>query len=193
MNPLFEQDAFVIKRKKLSTDKLRVFSGADTFLMYAEQKIKWKPPFTATIRVWADEDKRLEILTATDAGGHEYENFLEVKDVVTGESVGGIGFDMNIIKDGYKMMDSNGELLAEIKEPGFGRSLARLVSRGMIAQKLVVLMGDQTVGTMEQKHALVGNHLRIEMNPQSAAKVDHRLVVAAGVFIAAYQAKEDLD
>ena len=193
MNPLFQQDSFVIKRKKLSTDKLRVFSSNGDFLMYAENKIKWKPPFTAAVHVYADEQKLQEILVATDAGGHEYDNFLEVKDLVSGESVGGIGFDMNLVKDGWKIMDASGAVLAAIKEKSFGRSIIRLFSRGMVAQKMLITMGDHTVGTMNQKHAMVGNRLHIDLTQEGSSKLDHRLVVAAGVFIAAYQAKEDLD
>jgi hypothetical protein len=193
MNPLFQPDTFVIKRKKLSTDKLRVFSDSGDFLMYAEQKIKWKPPWTATIRFYADELKAQEILRATDAGGREYTNFLEVTDPVSGESVGGLGVNMGFIKDGWKIMDPAGQVLAEIREKSFGRSMMRLLSRGAIAQKLVVLMGDQAVGTMRQKHSFIGNRLLVNIMPEASGKLDHRLVVAAAVLVAAYQAKEDLD
>ena len=193
MNPLFQPDTFVIKRKKLSTDKLRVFSDSGAFLMYAEQKIKWTPPFTATIRFYADELKAQEILRATDAGGREYSNFLEVTDPVSGESVGGIGVNMGFIKDGWKIMDTAGQVLAEIREKGFGRSMMRVFSSGAIAQKLVVRMGDQVVGTMRQKHSFIGNRLLVNIAPEASTRLDHRLVVAAAVFVAAYQAKIDMD
>ena len=193
MNPLFQSDTFVIKRKKLSTDKLRAFSDGGDFLMYAEQKIKWTPPFTATIRFYADELKQQEILLATDAGGHEYTNFLEVTDPVSGESVGGLGLNMSFIKEAWKIMDPAGQVLAEIRETSFSRSLMRQVSFGAIAQKLTVTIGDETIATMKQKHAVVGNHLHVNIVPEASGRLDHRLVVAAGVFVAAYQAKEDMD
>lgn len=193
MNPVFQPNAFVIKRKGISTDKLRVFSGNGDFLMYAEQKVKWTPPFTATITVYADDQKQQEILRATDAGGKEYENFLEVTDPVSGESVGGLGIEMGWVKEGWKIMDPAGQLLAEIREPGAGRSIMRQLSRGAVSQKLDVVMGDETVATMRQKNALFGKYLNVEILPQASGKLDHRLMVAAGVFVAAYQAKEDLD
>jgi len=193
MNPLFQPDAFVIKRKGLSTDKLRVFSGNGDFLMYAEQKVKWTAPFTATVRIFADDQKQQEILRASDAGGREYENFLEVTDPVSGESVGGLGLDMGFIKDGWKIMDPAGQVLATVGEKSAGRSLARQLSGGAIAQKLDVKMGGETIATLRQKHALIGNHLHAEFAPQASARLDHRLLVAAAVFVAAYQAKEDLD
>jgi hypothetical protein len=176
MNLLFQPNTFVLKRKKLSTDKLRVFDGGGKFLMYAEQKISWTPPFTAAIRVFADELGQQEILVATDAGGREYANFLEVTDPIAGESVGGIGVAGGFFKDGWKIMDQKGAILAEIREKSFLRSIMRLMTRGAVAQRLIVVMGDETVATMRQKHAL-----------------DHRLVVAAAVMVAAYQAKVDMD
>jgi hypothetical protein len=193
MNSLFQADTFVIKRKRLSTDKLRVFSSGGDFLMYAEQKIKWTPPFTATVRFYADELKQQEILVATDAGGREYTNFLEVTDPVLGESVGGLGLDMSFVKAGWMIMDPAGQVLAAIREKSFCRSLMRQVSLGAIAQKLVVTMGGETVATMKQKHVVVGNHLHVNIVPEASRRLDHRLVVAAGVLVAAYQAKEDLD
>jgi hypothetical protein len=193
MNALFQPDTFVIKRKKLSTDKMRVFSENGEFLMYAEQKIKWTPPFTATIRFYADELKQQEILVATDAGGREYANFLEVTDPISGESVGGIGVDWGLIKDGWKIMDSDGQLLAAVKEKSFGRSVMRQLSLGAIAQKLVIVAGDETLGELRQKHALLGNNLHVNLATQYSSKLDHRLLVAAAVFIAAYQAKQDMD
>ncbi len=193
MNPLFQSNEFVIKRKKLSTDKLRVYSSGGDFLMYAEQKTKWTPPFTATIRLYADELKQQEILVATDAGGREYKNFLEVTDPASGETVGGLGLDMSFVKEGWTIMDAAGNVLAQIKEKSFGRSLMRQVSSGAIAQKLSVVMGDETVATMHQKHALVGNHLHVNISPEAAGRLDNRLLMAAGVLVAAYQAKEDLD
>lgn len=193
MDLLFQQNKFVIRRKKLSTDKLRVFTADGKFLMYAEQKVKWTPPFTATIRVFADEQKQRELLVATDAGGREYQNYLEVTDPASGESVGGIGVNGGFFKDGWMIMDPKGAVLAEIREPGFFRSIMRSISMGAIAQRLVVVAGDETVATMRQKHALVGNKLLVEIFPAASNRLDHRLVVAAAVFVAAYQAKQDLD
>jgi hypothetical protein len=193
MDLLFQQNKFVIKRRKLSTDKLRVFTADGKFLMYAEQKVKWAPPFTATIRVFADEQKQRELLVATDSGGREYQNFLEVTDPVSGESVGGIGVNAGFFKDGWKIMDPQGAVLAEIREPGLLRSIVRSISMGAIAQRLVVAMGDETVATMRQKHALVGNKLLVDILPGASTKLDKRLIVAAAVFVAAYQAKQDLD
>jgi hypothetical protein len=193
MDLLFQPDKFVIKRKKISTDKLRVFSGEGDFLMYAEQKVKWTPPFTATIRIYADEEKQLEILTATDAGGREYENFLEVTNPVTGESVGGLGLGGGFVKDGWVIMDSKGGEIAEIREPSFARSLLRQVSNGAILQKLDVVMGEETVARLRQKRAFFGNRLHLEIVPEASGKLDHRLLVAAAVFAAAHQAKEDMD
>ena len=145
------------------------------------------------IRFYADELKAQEILRATDAGGREYSNFLEVTDPVSGESVGGIGVNMGFIKDGWKIMDTAGQVLAEIREKGFGRSMMRVFSSGAIAQKLVVRMGDQVVGTMRQKHSFIGNRLLVNIAPEASTRLDHRLVVAAAVFVAAYQAKVDMD
>jgi hypothetical protein len=193
VNPLFQFDSFVIKRKKLSTDKMRVFSSQGDFLMYAEQKITWKPPFTATIRVYADELKQQEILVATDAGGREYENFLEVTDPVSGESVGGIGLAGGWVKDGWKVMDSQGNMLAEVKDRNLGRSLVRIASRGIVHQKLAVTMGGEIVAEMRQKRALLGNHLLVDNAPGTSAKLDPRLLLAASVLVAAYLAKEDMD
>jgi hypothetical protein len=193
MNLLFQPNTFVIKRKKLSTDKLRVFDSGGKFLMYAEQKITWSAPFTAAIHVYADELKQQEILLATDAGGREYANFLEVTDPISGESVGGIGVAGGFFKDGWIIMDQKGAALAEINEKSFLRSIMRLMTRGAVAQRLVVVTGDETVATMRQKHAMVGNRLLVEIAPGESSRLDHRLVVAAALMVAAYQAKVDLD
>jgi hypothetical protein len=40
---------------------------------------------------------------------------------------------------------------------------------------------------------MVGNHLRVAIEPGASSRLDHRLVVAASILVAAYQAKEDLD
>ncbi len=192
MNPLFQPDVFVIRRKKLSTDKLRVLSDGGDFLMYAEQKVKWTAPWTATVRVWADEQKQQELLVATDAGGREYENFLEVKDSATGESLGGLGMSGGFFTDGWSIMDSKGAPIAEVTS-GAGRSFLRTMTNGALAQKLDVMVGDSKVATMNQKHQFIGKALRIEVVPGASAMVDKRLLVAAGVLAAAYLAKGDMD
>jgi hypothetical protein len=193
MNLLFQLNTFVIKRKKLSTDKLRVFDDSGKFLMYAEQKVKWTPPFTATIRLFADELKQQEILVATDAGGREYENFIAVTDPVSGESVGGIGVAGGFFKVGWVLMDTSGAVVAEIREPSFIRTIVRFMSRGFVAQRLTVVMGSDVVATMRQKHAMVGHSLQVNIAREASSRLDHRLVVAAAILVAAYQAKEDLD
>jgi hypothetical protein len=193
MNLLFQLNTFVIKRKKLSTDKLRVFDDSGKFLMYAEQKVKWTPPFTATIRLFADEAAQQEILVATDAGGREYENYIAVTDPVSGESVGGIGAAGGFFKVGWVLIDTSGAVVAEIREPSFIRTIMRLMTRGFVAQRLTVVMGGETVATMRQKHALVGHSLKVAISREASSRLDHRLVVAASILVAAYQAKQDLD
>ena len=192
MNPLFQPDVFVIKRKKLSTDKLRVCAGNGDFLMYAEQKVKWTKPFTATVKIWADEEKQQPLLVATDAGGREYENFMEVKDTATGEVLGGLGLSGGFFTDGWTIMNTQGESIAEVTS-GTGRSIMRTLSNGAIAQKMDVMAGGIKVATMNQKHKFVGKDLRVEIVPGASAMVDKRLLVAAGVLAAAYLAKEDMD
>jgi hypothetical protein len=192
VNPLFQPDVFVIRRKKLSTDKMRIHADNGDFLMYAEQKVKWKSPYTATVKLWADEEKQQQLLVATNAGGREQDNFLEVKDLTTGEVLGGLGLGGGFITDGWCIMDTQGATIAEI-ESGAGRSLMRMVTNGAIAQKMNVMAGGIKVATMNQKHRLVGKDLRIEVEPGASAMVDKRLLVAVGVLAAAYLAKEDMD
>jgi hypothetical protein len=96
------------------------------------------------------------------------------------------------ITDGWNILNSEGGTIAEVTS-GTGRSLLRLATNGAIAQKLDVTASGIKVATMNQKHALVGNHLRIEVVPGASAMVDKRLLVAAGVLAAAYLAKGDMD
>jgi hypothetical protein len=46
---------------------------------------------------------------------------------------------------------------------------------------------------MRQKRATFGNHLLVDITPGASGDLDHRLLLAASILVAAYLAKEDMD
>jgi len=194
MNLLFAATQFVIKRKGLSSDKFRIFSSDGKLLLYAEEKIQWKSPFTTSIHIFADEKKAQEILCAQDGKHEGYNNFLEVTDPATGQKIGGVGCDWaNFFEEAWAIVDAGNALVCTLRESSTKRALLHELTNGVIPQKLDFRVDEQTVGGLRQKSALIGHHLLVDFSQDSTNRLDHRLGLVAAIVVAAHQAKTDLD
>ncbi len=194
MNPAFQQSNYVIKRKGISTSKFRICSPKGDLLLYAEEKIQWKSPFTTTIQFFTDEGKTQEILLARDGKHVEYPSFLEVSDPSDGGKVGGVGGDWtNWFEDAWAVVGADGQTACTLREPSAGRAILSQLTDGLVSQKINFLAGDQVIGELRQKAALVGHQLLVDLSKDTAGKLDRRLALVAAIVVAAHQALDQAD
>jgi hypothetical protein len=194
MNLKFTSSNFVIKRKGLSTDKFRICSPGGELLLYVEEKIKWSPPYTTTIRFFDDEKKTQELLHAQDGKHKEYSNFLDVTDPATGQKIGGVGGDWtNFFEDAWGIVDAEDRLICNLREVSTKRAILHELMDGLIPQKFNFLIGQESVAELRQKPVLIGAQLLVDFSRDTANWLDHRLGLAAAIVVAAHQAQTDAD
>ena len=194
MHPAFQHNNYIIKRKGLSTSKFRICNPKGDLLLYAEEKIQWKSPFTTTIRFFSDEDKTQEVLLVTDGRHSEYSNFLEVTDPAAGGKAGGVGGDWsNWFEDAWAVAGPDGQTTCTLREPGTGRAILSQLTDGLISQKLNFMVGEQVIGELRQKASLIGHQLLVDLGKDTAGKLDRRLALVAAVVVAAHQAANQAD
>ena len=194
MNLLFSSPNFIIKRKGLSDSKFRVCAPNGDLLFYVEEKIKWAPPFTTSIRFFNDEKKTQEILSATDGKNEEYSSFLEVTDLTTGQKIGGVGGDWtHFFEDAWGIVDAEAKPVCKLRESSTKRAFLSELTDGLIAQKINYVIGEDIVGELRQKKVLIGAQLLVDFSKDTANRVDRRLGLVAAIVVAAHQARTETD
>lgn len=194
MNDVFSQTGYVLKQQGLSIGgKYRLHSlQNDEPLLYIEEKVKWIPPSTA-IHVYADEKKTKEVLTLKDSSSEGVE--MDVIDAESGQKIGGIGTSADdlseVIKDAWAITDVDDKPIGKVAEISTGQSVLRGLTEKALPQKLDIKVGETLVAELRQKVKMAGYELTIDFSMDVLHTLDRRLGIAAAIFAAYHQAKEE--
>jgi hypothetical protein len=190
MHPAFSHNTYVLKPQGLTlTPKFRACDPQDQSVLFSEQKNRWSMPFT-TIRLYADEKRKLELLLIEECNQTGTANTYQVTDSLTGEKVGAVAGDWTSwFEDAWFIADSNGSVIARIREKSTGRAILHNLVEGIVPQILYILIGDVQVAELRQKNVMIGHQLIVDFN-LDADKLDHRLGIAAAFLIAGHQHAE---
>lgn len=193
MNIVFSQSSYILKRQGLSiSGKYQVLGEQDDKpLLYVEEKTKWIPPSVA-IHVYTDEKKTQEVLTLKDSESDDIE--MDILDPESGEKIGGIAVAADTVKefvsDAWAITDANNKTIGKVGEISAGQALIRELISNELPQKLDILVGDTLVGELRQKAKLLGYEMKIDFKMDIMHGLDHRLGLAAAIFVAYHQGQE---
>jgi hypothetical protein len=193
MNIVFSQSNYILKRQGLSIGgKYQIFGLQDDKpLLFVEEKTKWIPP-SNIIHVYADDKKTQEVLTLKDS---ESADFVKViYDGESGDKIGGIAIVSDTFKefisDAWAITDANDNIIARVGEISAGEALIRELISNELPQKLDIFVGDTLVGELRQKSKLLGYEMKIDFSMDIMHGLDHRLGLAAAIFVAYHQGQE---
>ena len=189
LNPAFQHDQYLFRKKvlKLFGGAFHVYDERGDVVFFSKQKaFKLKED----IRVYSDESQNQELLKISTPQIIDYETTYNVRDVTTGESVGALrrkGF-RSFIKDEWKILSSTGQEIGKLTEISM---MAALLSRyiNLIPQTYIVLSSNSEVAKIKQDfNPFV---LKYTMTIKEKNVVDPRLLIAAGILLAAIERRQD--
>jgi hypothetical protein len=194
MNPIFNQSVYIIKRQGLSiSGKYKIYGaeGKDPIL-YVDVVNKWIPPST-TFHVYLDEKKKQEILILKDQPEYIAGN-MDIFEAETGQKIGAFTLCADtfseIFKDAWSIHDADDKIIGKFYERKLGKSLARELITHDIPQQLEINIGEVKVGEFRQKLKAIGYELTADFSQDVSGLLDHRLGIAAGIYLAVHQGNE---
>jgi hypothetical protein len=194
MDRIFGESRYLLKRQGLAiTGKYRLFEAQGKEpLLFIEEKSKWIPP-SITYHIYADEKKTREVLTLKDRPDDPSED-MDIFDAQSGEKICSLVADADslseVFKDVWVFQDPKGKVLGKVFEKSLSKSLLREMITHDIPQQLDIKVGNIEVGELRQLVKPFSYELSIDLSKDVSGLLDHRLAVAAAIYIAYHQGKE---
>ncbi len=174
---------YVIKQKKLTLyKKYYIEDGHGQTLGFCKQK-----PFKLKedIRVYTNENMRLELLEIKQEQVFDFSGTFRVKDTTTGAVVGYVGRKglQSMLRDTWKMFDDRKKEIGTIQEQGGLMSILRRIFSFLawVPKTYEFEAGGQRVATAEQKFQMFGDTWTIDIMNNST--VDTRLIVTGALMM----------
>jgi len=190
MNPALLHNNYVIRPQGLSiAGKYRACDPHNEAVLFSDLKIRWSAPFS-TIRVFADDKRRQELLLIQDSMHDNSADTYDVTDSVSGEMVGRVSVDWtNFFEDAWKIIDVHGNVIANVREKTTTRAILHDLTDGFVPQIMNIVSGDQVLAELHQKHAFIGHTLLVGFS-MDKGKLDRRLCLAVAFIVASHQGAE---
>lgn len=189
---VFQQDEYLIRRKvfKFLGGAFHIYDAAGRVVGYSKQKAF---KLREDIRVYTDESASTELLTILARAVIDFSASYDVVDPLKGEPVGTLrrrGFK-SMFRDEWLLLDTSGQEIGTIREDSTGLAILRRISnlRVFFPQRFHAEAGGQTVADYKQNFNPFVFKLRVSIHPGSAA-VDRRLLLAAGILLAAIEGRQ---
>jgi len=188
LNPAFQHREYLFRRKvlKLFGGAFHVYDENGDVVFYSKQKaFKLKENF----RIYADEGQTKELLTINTPQILDIGATYNVQDVTTGEAVGALRRKglTSVIKDEWTFLSKEGQEIGKLTETSM---ISALLSRfiNLVPQTYVVLTNAIEVARIKQHfNPFV---LRYTMTISDENSVDPRLLIAAGILLAAIEGRQ---
>ena len=143
------------------------------------------------IRVYADEQKRQELLSIQARQIIDFSASYDVQDSRTGEKVGALRRKgmKSILRDEWVVLDRGDQEIALIQEESmFVALLRRFIN--LIPQSFHVKVGDVIVGRIHQNFNPFVLKLSVDFGEDRGRQVDPRLGLAAAILLAAIEGRQ---
>lgn len=189
-NP-FEHDTYELRRKIL-----RIFGGAfyvydpDGQLAFFSEQKSFK--LREDIRLYADLDQAIELLTIQARSIIDFSAAYDVVDTVDNERVGTLrrrGFK-SMFRDEWEILDADEQPLGRIIEDSMTMALLRRALTNLVPQKFRIECHGRTVGTLRQNFNLFAPRIRIDFSMDPDHSLDRRLGLAAAILICAVEGRQ---
>ena len=189
LNPAFQHKQYMIRRKvfKLLGGAFHVYDERGNVVLFSKQKaFKLKED----IRIYSDESQNQELLTIKTSQIVDFSASYSVQDSTTKEVVGALkrrGLK-SILKDEWTLLSNNGQEIGMLTETNMiSAFLSRFIN--LIPQTYVVLENNSEVARITQHfNPFV---LKYSMTISDVTSIDPRLMIAAGILVAAIEKRQD--
>lgn len=190
LHPAFQKNYYLFRRKvfKLFGGAFHVYDENKEVILYSKQKaFRLKEDF----RVYADESQAEELLTIKTPRILDISATYHVTDATTGEAIGALkrrGIK-SILKDEWLFLSPDGNEIGKLTEKSM---LSALISRfiNLIPQSYIIKSSDDTIVAKLSQHfnPFVLKYSMLVMQDEPA--IDRRLLIAAGVLLAAIERRQ---
>jgi len=191
LHPAFTHNYYLFRKKvfKIFGGAFHAYDENGMVLLYSKQKaFKLKEDF----RVYTDERQLEELLTIKTPQILDIGATYNVRDATTGQAVGAIRrkFLKSIVKDEWTFLSADGSEIGKMAESSvLGAIASRLIK--LIPQTYVITSADgKTIAEIKQhfnpfvlKYSM--SFLAID------ASIDRRLIISAGILLAAIEGRQD--
>lgn len=194
-DPRFSQSTYLIRRKvlKLVGGAFHIFDASGTVVMYSRMKA-----FTLRedIRLFTSEDMQTELLRIQARQIIDFSAAYDVIDSQTGEKIGALKRKglKSLVRDHWIVMDAADTEVGGVLENSAGLAILRRFTGSLgsvlAPQQYHFEVGGQTVANGSQNRNPFVYKVRIDLEPGSGRALDPRLVLAAGILLAAIEGKQ---
>lgn len=178
---MFESDKYKVKQKALSIgNKYMIYEDGEQILKSAQKKLKLKEDFR-----FKDMDDNLVLKVTTD-------NVLDiaasytVTDEESGEPLGAVKEELSFLQHKWKILDTEGNVVADIKEDNLAFALVRRFVTTLLPFSYVIEDENELLGTIKGRFSIRDTY-EIDLSGDSEDKLDPRAVLAATVLIDAIE------
>jgi len=194
MDPRFENDLFIIRRKvmKLMGAAFHIYDMQQQLLFYSELKaFKLKED----IKVFADEEKQFEMLSIQARQVLDFSAQYDVFDSQSGEKVGMLQRKgmKSMVRDEWNLNDANDQPLGIIQEDSTGMALFRRFGGSLsmfFPQKYHAVIGQQAVAYFHQNFNPFVLKVTVDFRPDTNRWFDHRLGIASAILLNAIEGRQ---
>ena len=182
---------YTVRRKALTLvgAKLHVRAEDDRLLAYTEMKA-WK--LKEDIRVYADEEKRAELLSIQARQIIDFSASYDVTDSTTGQKVGALRRKgvKSIFRDEWHILDTTDRQIAIVQEDSFLKAAIRRLITPLIPQSYHITVGERTLGRCRQHFNPFIFKLDVDMSEDLRKEIDPRLALATAILLGVIEGRQ---
>jgi uncharacterized protein YxjI len=191
MSLYFQHDHYLLKRQVFAlTGKFRFYDPQGKLALFSEQKIL---RLKEDIRLYADEDKAVELLQIKARQIIDFSAAYDVFDSPSGRKVGVLrrrGLK-SMLRDEWEVLDAEDHPLGLLFEDNPGLALLRRLLLGsLLPQNYDLTIDEQRAADLRQRFNLFRYELELDFSMDLAGRLDRRLGLAAAVLLAAIEGKQ---
>src|SRR5215208_1576848 len=182
MNPIFQFPTYLLRRQAIAlAGKFRFYDPAGRMVMFSEQKMF---RLREDIRVYDSEDKSREVLSIKARQIMDFSAAYDVFDTELNQKAGTLRRKglRSLLRDEWEVLDANDQVVGKLFEDSVPMALLRrLVLGSWLPQNYDITFGETRVADLKQRFNPLRYELDIDFRMDTAARLDHRLGIAAGI------------
>lgn len=196
MTATFAHPRYTIRRKvlRLFGGAFHLYSDAGELVLYSDMK---RFRIREDIRLYRDASKRETLLRIRTRSVLDFAGAYDVEDTATGERIGTLkraGLKSAFLRDHWSVLDPQGREIASLQEDSILKALLRRYIEFLspfFPQRYHATVGGQIVAHYRQRFNPFILKLDVDFTPDTDARLDRRLGVAAGVLLSAIEGRQE--
>lgn len=178
---MLESDNYKVMQKALSIgNKYLIYEDGEQILKSAQKKLKLKEDFR-----FKDMDDNPVLRVTTDQMLDITASYT-VTDEQTDEPIGAIKEDLTFLHHSWKILDADGNIVADIKEDNMAMAMVRRFVTTLLPFSYRIEDENSILGTMKGQFSFRDTY-EIDLSSDTEGKIDPRMAVVSAVVIDAME------